>query len=306
VNGYLWSKSAGDGKLQKGTGIATDSTGNVLVTGYFNGSMDLGGCPLTSAGGNDLFVVKLDPLGACLWSKGAGDDAYQGGTGIATDSTGNVLVTGSFDGLMDLGGCPLTSAGGNDLFVVKLDPSGACLWSKGAGDDAYQGGTGIATDSTGNVLVTGTFSSTLSIPGCPLAHLSGNDMFVAKLSSSGTCSWSRNGGNDANLKFGTFVAADSTGNILVTGSFAGTLNLGKGVLASAGSTDFYLAKFDAAGGLSWSRRAGSSSQDIANGVAVDSMGNGLVIGSFRGTADFEPIPLVNGGGDDVFVAKFAP
>jgi hypothetical protein len=76
--------------------------------------------------------------GTPLWSKRAGDANEQNAWGVAVDKSGNVLVTGNFTGAMDLGGCPLSKAGGSGLFVAKLDPSGACLWSKGAGDAGGQ------------------------------------------------------------------------------------------------------------------------------------------------------------------------
>jgi hypothetical protein len=159
-----------------------DASGNVLVTGYFAGTMDLGGGPLTSAGNQDLFVAKLDPSGAHVWSKHFGDTGIQQGQSIAVDASGNVLVTGHFAGTMDLGGGPLTSTVGSlDLFVAKLDPSGAHVWSKRFGDASDQVGQGIAADSAGNVLVTGFFNGAMDFGFGVITSAGGNDIFVAKL-----------------------------------------------------------------------------------------------------------------------------
>ena len=302
----LWSKSAGDTLNQHGDGVAVDDAGNVVITGGFAGVLDFGGCPLTSAGGNDLFVAKLDPSGACLRSKRAGNAFTQPPGGAAVDSAGNVLVTGGFFGALDFGGCPVSSSGGVDLFVAKLNPSGACLWSKSAGDAVNQYGNGVAVDGAGNVLVTGGFSGALDLGGCPLSSSGGVDLFVSKLDPSGTCLWSKSAGDGKNIQYTGGIAVDNTGNILVVGSYKGPLDFGGGSLVSAGAADIFLVKLDAAGGHVWSRRAGSPSDDTGKGVTVDGSGNVLMTGYFTGTADFSPAPLVSEGGIDIFLAKFGP
>ncbi|MBI4705509.1 MAG: hypothetical protein HY744_30820 [Deltaproteobacteria bacterium] len=122
----LWSKAFGGASI--GYSVAVDGSGSALVTGSFDGTVDFGGGPLTSAGGYDIFVAKLDNAGGHLWSKSFGDASGQGGWAIAADGSGNVLVTGGFAGAVDFGGGPLTSAGGGDIFVAKLDPSGNPVW----------------------------------------------------------------------------------------------------------------------------------------------------------------------------------
>ena len=56
---HLWSKRFGSTYEDEGLGVAVDGSGNVVVTGYFNGTVDFGGGGLTSAGNDDIFVVKL-------------------------------------------------------------------------------------------------------------------------------------------------------------------------------------------------------------------------------------------------------
>ena len=58
--------------------------------------------------------------GAHLWSQRFGDTNYEIGNGLAADGSGNVLVTGLFSGTVDFGGDALTSAGSEDIFVLKL------------------------------------------------------------------------------------------------------------------------------------------------------------------------------------------
>jgi hypothetical protein len=105
------------------TSVASDLTGNVLVTGYFQGQLDFGNGPLVSEGGKDIFIAKLSPSGEALWSQSGGDFTLeQTGSSIATDEAGNVVAAGRFEGTIDLGGGPLVCQGTSNAFAVKLGP----------------------------------------------------------------------------------------------------------------------------------------------------------------------------------------
>ena len=122
---HLWSKRFGDAAFQVGASVAVDGSDNVLLTGFFGGTVDFGAGPLTSAGldqSADIFVAKLDPTGGHLWSKRFGDADAQEGDSIALDCSVNVLLTGFFAGTVDFGGSVLASNGEYDGFVAKLGP----------------------------------------------------------------------------------------------------------------------------------------------------------------------------------------
>ena len=105
-----------------GLGVATDGSGNVVITGLFGDTVDFGGGPLTSASHFDVFVAKYDGSGNHLWSKRFGDSLYEIGDSVATDASGNVVITGRFEGSVDFGGGLLTSAGYSDIFLAKYAP----------------------------------------------------------------------------------------------------------------------------------------------------------------------------------------
>jgi hypothetical protein len=121
---HLWSKSFGSAGVQQGTAVACDGAENVLFSIYLlDGSVDLGGGSLTSAGGGDVVLAKLTSAGDHAFSIRAGDTALQLARGITADPSGYTLATGRFSGTLDFGTGPLTSLGnGFDLFVVKLEP----------------------------------------------------------------------------------------------------------------------------------------------------------------------------------------
>ncbi|MCF6285500.1 MAG: hypothetical protein L3K26_09955, partial [Candidatus Hydrogenedentes bacterium] len=125
----------------EGLAVAVDGAGNVYTTGYFQGTVDFdpgaGVSNLTSAGTKDIFVQKLDSAGNFVWAKGFGGTDNDRGFGIVVDASGNVFSTGEFSGTVDfdpgLGVTELSSAGGLDVFVQKLDAAGDFVWAKGMG-----------------------------------------------------------------------------------------------------------------------------------------------------------------------------
>jgi hypothetical protein len=283
--------------------VAADAAGNAYAIGVFTGSVDFGGGAVLADGLEDVFVLKLDKTGAFVWLKRFGDADYQYGQGIAVDSAGNVLVAGYFAGSVDFGGGALASAGSEDIFVAKLDPTGAHVWSKRFGDASDQNALSLAVDTAGNVVVLGYFNGAIDFGGGALTSAGLEDIFVAKLSAAaGAHQWSKRFG-DAMKQFGTGIAVDSADNILLAGSFSGSVDLGSGPLTSLGSEDVLVAKLDSAGGYVWASRHGDSSEQNGVGVATDSQGNVLITGHFKGQLGFGGPVLSAGAVEDIYIAK---
>jgi hypothetical protein len=182
---HIWSKRLGGTTTTSdyGDAVATDTNGNVFVTGQSGGSVDFGGGALTSLGGLDVFLVKYSPLGVHQWSTIMGGPNSDEVFGIATDSSGNVMVTGGYSGAANFGAGSLTSSGSSwDIFVAKYSANGAAIWAKSFGGGTTDLGAGVATDSSGNVLVTGAFQITSDFGGVPMTATGVTDMFMLNLS----------------------------------------------------------------------------------------------------------------------------
>ncbi len=106
-------------------------------------------------------------------------------------------------------------------------------------------------------------------------------------------------------QYGEAIAIADDGSIFVAGSFWGTVNLGGSDLVSAGATDVFVAKFDAAGSHVWSARFGDSNTQTASAIAVGPAGEAVVAGYFRGAVDFGGGALTSAGANDIFVAEFS-
>lgn len=142
--------------------VAVDAGDDVLVTGALVGSVTFDRT-LTSAGGEDVLVVKLSPAGDYLWSRSFGDSGKsQRGQAITVAPSGAVLVGGVVDGAVDFGGgpitvspgsCPSEARCGSAGFLLALDAAGTFSWSRGIVPAVEI--SGIATDAAGNVYATG-------------------------------------------------------------------------------------------------------------------------------------------------------
>ena len=300
----LWSHRFGGSGSDRGYGIAVDDAGNILVTGYFSGSVDFGGGPLESAGRADIFVARYDASGSHLWSRRFGGVGADAGLSIAQNENGNIFVTGWFAELVDFGGERLTSAGDRDVFVARFRTDGTHVWSQRFGGIEPDAGTSIATDGAGDVVVTGHFSDTVDFGEGPVRAVGGRDIFVAKYDAAmGTHLWSRQAGATGDDD-GWSIATDGEGRVLVTGSFRGTVDFGGEPMSSAGRSDIFVTKYDADGTHLWSRCTGDFDHDDGWGIATDGSGNVLITGRFRGTVDFGGGPLTGRGKSEIFLAAY--
>ncbi len=229
--------------------IAIDSLGKVLAAGTFTGTIDFGGsAPLVSQGDRDTFVLELDPSsGATLWAESFGAPGVSvAATNIATDALGNLLLSGGFTGTVDFGCGPISPLT-VDSFLVKMSGSGTCTWSKHVGTDGSNVfAVGLAADGSNHVVVGGSFQGGVDFGGAsPILSGGADDVFVAKLASGGSALWAYGYGDPVNglsvaELFG--LATNPSSNVLVTGEFSGTMEIGNVPLVSTGGWDIFVAK----------------------------------------------------------------
>lgn len=251
----------------------------------------------------------IDPL---LYSTfiGAGDwDAW---SAIAVDSSGSAYLTGptrSPDFPTTPGTFDTSYSGNDDVFVAKLDASGAnLLYSTFLGGGDSDLGSSIAVDSSGNAYVAGTTNST-DFPTTVAAFdrtLNGkHDAFVTKLSPSGsTLVYSTYvGGGDE--EGSPRIALDAAGGAHVTGStrsvdfptttMAFQANFGGGVCGggpfpSEACMDSFVTEVNEKGSaLVYSTYLGGSGHDFGNGIGIDSEGKVFVAGGTT-SPDFPTTP----------------
>ncbi len=238
-----WSRTWGaSGGSDYGYSLVQTSDGGYAVTGAAN----FGG----AIANYNMFLAKFDSVGTLSWSRTWGGLAEDYGYSLVQTSDGGYAVTGETASY---------GAGSNDAFLAKYDSSGTLSWSRTWGGTGSDDGDSLIQTSDGGYIVSGSTSS---------YGAGSSDMFLAKYDSAGTLSWSRTWGGTGS-DYGKDVVQTSDGGYAIT---AQTTSYG------AGSSDMFLAKYDSAGTLSWSRTWGGTASDVGRSLVQTSDGGYVIVG----------------------------
>ena len=311
----IWAKSAGGNNYDYSCNVATDNSGNVYITGYFRSpSVTFGSTILTNNGNTDIFLAKYSSDGDVLWAKSAGEDSYEHSYGLTTDTSDNIYITGDFRSTnITFGTVTLTNSnGGNDIFLAKYDTNGDILWAKNAGINGEDGGNDVTCDLLNNVYLTGQFRSDSIVFDSTVLNNSGSDdIFLVKYKSDGNVLWAKKAGN-TDSDIGKSVAADTSGNVYLTGYFEsnnisfGAINLTINGTYGYPNTDVFIAKYAPSGTVLWAKNAGNSGTDKAIDITTNISNNIFISGNFNSSSiTFGSTVLTNNGGYDMFVVKYA-
>jgi len=245
--------------------VATDSAGNVLVTGWIE----------TATGNEDCHTVKYSPAGDLLW-----ENAYAGsatgtdyGYALTVDQNGNTYVAGFGNG---------TNPATYDIFVLKYDADGNSVWTQRwtspiTNYSAYA--YSIAVDNQGNVFTTGFMSD----------GFTDGEFITLKFNSAGDLQWAMPyNGSTSTIDYANCIVVDGDGNSYITGWSGGANN----------SHDITTIKYDPDGTELWVKRYNGSADDNDYGywLALDPSGNVYVTGQ----------SVETGSDNDITTIKYAP
>ena len=262
--------------------------------------------------------LVIDPL---VYSTYIGGNDFDYGYGLQIDSSGNAYVTGQTESLYfptTAGVYDITFNGYQDVFVLKLDPTGSTLlYSTFIGGKDYDAGYGLQIDSSGNVYVGGrTLSSNFptTAGAYDITHNGWWDVIVLKLNPTGSALLYSTFIGGSEFDRGYEIQIDSSGNAYVTGpnnssnfpTTAGAYDM----TYNGGRDDVFVLKLNPTGSaLVYSTFIGGNDYDDSKSIQIDSSGNAYVTGltlssNFPTTAGAYDMTF-NGGGD-VFVVKLNP
>jgi hypothetical protein len=179
---FVWATEAGGTSTDQAFRVSTLADGSAIFEGYFEGTATFGSTTLVSAGREDYFVAKVTASGAFVWASragGSGDDGEES-WGVSALADGSAIVTGSFELTADFGATSLTSAGGSDVFIAKVDGSGAFLWAISAGGSGNDYGWDVGTLPDGSALAAGPFRGAAVFGSTTLSSVR-KDSYVAKV-----------------------------------------------------------------------------------------------------------------------------
>jgi hypothetical protein len=224
------------------------AAGSAVATGPLSGTVNVGCGSFTGSG---VYGAMFDTNGNCLFSKAAGTSAS---FVLAGDRD---YLVGQFTGTLDVGCGPMTSAA-STYYVAALSSTGTCIWSRSLPVTSL----GLTPLPTDQVLVVAAPGS--AAIGC--AAVTGSDV-VAKLDASGDCAWS------LGVPQSTGVATFPGGDVAVTSSYSGTVNLGCGPLTSVGTQDLAVGRLaNGTGACAWSNSFGAAGASVSASTQVSALG----------------------------------
>lgn len=240
-----------------------------------------------TATGRDIFLARFNTFtGAVDLTRtygGTSDDEVAS----AASAGGSLVIAGRFgdpagtpQGTLSFGGtaAPLTSNGGLDIFVAKLDTNGDGVWAVHFGTAGDERDVRVAADPAGDVYVTGTFAGQIAFGAVNLVSKGDLDVFVAKLhGSDGSVAWAISRGTAATDHVGD-IAVDAMGRVVISASLNGT---------STSNGDALLESFDASTGTTrWSKTIATPGPDGGGNVMYGRNGDVYATVGLGGDFDF--------------------
>ncbi len=178
----IWLKRAGSAQGDDHvSSIVADVADNIFLTGYFSGMANFGKTDLKNMGGDDIFLVKLDPNGNEVWAKQTGGKGNEHARGMKLDKMGNIYLVGEFNVDFTFGANNIKNLGDWDIFILKYSEKGDMLGGTQLSGVGFDKGYGIGLDNQANVYITGFFSKAISIGTTNLKSIDADDGFIAKL-----------------------------------------------------------------------------------------------------------------------------
>ena len=305
--------------VDAGSDSAVDSAGNIYTVGIFSSTVDFDSSDavfnLTSAGGYDGFITKNDKNGNFLWAKQFGGSGHESANSVAIDSSSNVVIGGAISAGSNIRIVGQTESNftSTDAILLKLDSNGNFLWRNIYSSPGAEAIRDVALNpANGDIYTIGTTNAPSGSPAAIFGKLTNfkaqigtADIFVNKVSDTGTAIWTGSFGSYAQDEANSI--AFGNGKVYIVGAIGNSITGGAFSIASTDRTSWitstnmpytgvgasatlvgYALQLDATSGdFGWSKTFGStvsthktSVRTVAYNTADDSVWVG---GSFNGS-----------------------
>jgi len=250
-------------------------------------------------------LLRLGAAGQVIWAQRFGDAARQELTAVAIDprsSEAALLVAGTFEGGIDLGGGSLTAAASGALFVAKLGLDGAHRWSRSFDVDGAAGVSAVTVDDSGAVALAGSLQGAIDLGQSELIGGDAGGAYVLRLDPDGAVQGGTSASGTGTVSVIGMVADPVSGALYVAGSFAGEVDFGGGPLDAAGR-DMFVWALDAAGGYRFARGVGGPDNEYGGGLALQGSSGLVLVGELLGTLTLGGTTLQSDGRKDLLIVR---
>jgi len=295
IGNLLWVKNFGSDLVDSPSKIIIDSNDDVYIVGhYFSSSLTFDTITLTNPDNSAGFIVKFDSSGQVISAKNADHNNF-----IIDDLNNKYFIK-----RIDL----LTTA------VEKRNTSDSLIWSVPLVTSDYSAITisKLWVDLSGAYLTGGFFGDSLTIENQVLINtnpINSNDMFVARLDTSGNLLWAKKAfsisGDQANS-----IVVDIESNSYVIGNYSVSIIFDTISLSSNGGRDLFVVKYNPEGQVIWAKSSGGANNDFSHRMTIDSIGGiYILVDSYSPSYNFSGVIAENvdftGESSDLFVLKYS-
>lgn len=314
----LWAVKAGGTGSDRAMSVKCNSSGDIFITGFYYGNASFGSTVLNSVNGSqDLFLAKLNASGTFQWAVSGGGAMADWGNAIDIDNSGNILLTGQFQGTSTYGSTTFTSATNPitnfpsfDILIAKYNSSnGSLIWARQGTAKYDDRGLDIDSDSQGNIYVCGQFSDTVTFQNQHNNQIM-NAVFLIKYNSNGQEVWFRRA--SANYSIAYSLEVSSTNDVFISGDFTGNMAFyGSPInfLNATYANKVFIAKYNSSGTYQWGTASSSNNYISARNLALDAAEDLYMFGEFGCTLNeyadvFGQGTFNSVGYQDLFITKF--
>ncbi|GAL82909.1 hypothetical protein MYP_135 [Sporocytophaga myxococcoides] len=331
----MWAFGIGSSQDDEGKSICIDKEGNIYITGYFQGTLDVDpGDGIRSLFGTfgirQTFVAKYKGTdGSLIWSGMIKSSSDNVGIGISTNESGYISLTGNWTSENQLNQIDLDlnskgyfkqGRGKKSSFISTYsNATGEIKWGGiMTGFDATCEITAHITDPKGNIYTAGYFSQTIDFDiNEPVNERKSSygAVFLTKYSQTGTLEWINTFQNNFSDKTNMIhdLCIDNSGYITITGSLETQTDIDPSSatnnISPKSSCNILLAQFDELGNYKWSLVIGSGAVARGLNVAASPSGTIYLAGVFQNRLDPDPessnSSTLNGLGTDIVMAKYS-
>jgi len=229
-------------------------------------------------------------------------------TSIATTSNGDMYAFGRFYETATFGTSTITSVGSNDIFLAKITASGTLVWLKQMGTSSLEKAYSVGTYNN-EVYIYGGFVNTLSLGANTLTSNGSEDVFVAKLDTSGNFIWAKSGGSlGKEFIYSKGMTLDKKGNVYITGETSSNQPMTFGSVTIPGSTygGLFIVKYNTSGNVEWATSGilDSGTNAAPLDIKADENDNVYITGGYGGKLTFGSTTIA--GYSDAFLVKYNP
>jgi len=286
----IWTKQYGSTGNDNVFDADCDSQGNIILSGYFEGTVTFDTITLSALGGTDMMVLKFNPNGNIIWAKQMGGSSDDGGNEVSVGVNDRIVVGAQSEGVFSAGSFSFPNTGSQDAYLISITSDGTVEWVRSVQGAGLARAKSVYIDAVGNSYLGGDFVGPNAIiapsDSFSLNYVGLRDAYVSSWTPNGELRWYKSwGGNGVELCKG--ITTNDQLEVYLVGPLSQSVNFEGQQLTSLGEADLFIWKTDSLGNSLWLRQI-SSVENITGGEVVTGPDGGVIGGiSIIGNAYFQ-------------------